>query len=146
MRNKPEPPTDLELKPSRVTDRYWLLAQRKKGEYPQSTNRSGKWLVFIPASRVDDIWARVKESVEEGRLGDRAKVATGRPNPHAQTPERRVICVYTYDSEDRSDVMRIREELRRLGVPEKIPYKTDADTLAGKYRTKGHRNISKYNE
>jgi hypothetical protein len=42
--------------------------------------------------------------------------------------------------------MRIREELRRLGVAEKIPYKTNADTLAGKYRTKGHRNISKYNE
>jgi hypothetical protein len=41
------------------------------------------------------------------------------------------------------------EELERslkLGVVNKIPYKSDEDTLSGKYRITGHRRISKYYE
>jgi len=44
------------------------------------------------------------------------------------------------------DVKRIREELRKLGVRNKIPYKSDEDTLRGGYRVTGHTRISKYYE
>jgi transposase len=44
-----------------------------------------------------------------------------------------VICVYTYDVEDEADCSRVRRALHDLGVTWKIPYKTDADTYAGKY-------------
>jgi Basophilic leukemia-expressed protein Bles03 len=139
-------PPPSERKPSQVTDVYWLFAERKKGKYPPPTVRSGKWLIFIGADEVDEVWARVKEAAEEGRLGGKAKVATARPNPLSRTPDRRVICVYTYDYEDVEDVRRVRQELGRLGIIERIPYKTDEDTLAGRYRVKGHRGIAKYNE
>jgi hypothetical protein len=84
--------------------------------------------------------------VEEGRLGGSAKVSTAKPNPLSKDPRKRVICVYTYDWTDEEDVRRIREELRKLGVVNKIPYKSDGDTLSGKYRITGHRRISKYYE
>lgn len=56
----------------------------------------------------------------------------------------RVICVYAYDYQDKRDVMRIRQELRKLGFTNKLAYKTDEDTIAGKYRFTVQSRISKY--
>lgn len=112
------------------------------GEYPASTVRCGKWLLFVPAAKIDDAWAAIKQTTQEGRLGGSAKVATARPNPNATNPNVRVICVYTYDADDEEDVTRVREELRRLGYTRKIPYKTDDATLAGRYQARGDTRIS----
>ena len=32
--------------PSEITDVYWIYAKKEKGEYPKSTKRNGKWLLF----------------------------------------------------------------------------------------------------
>ena len=133
-------------KPVSLKDAYWIIARRKTGDYPKSTAQSGKWLVFVDAANVDGIWSKIKRAVEHGLLGDQAKVSTAKPNPNARDPNRRVICVFTYDYDDIEDVRRIREQLRRLGVTERIAYKANEDTLAGKYRNKGHRRISKFFE
>jgi hypothetical protein len=132
--------------PSQITHEYWLYAERKSGQYPKATAKSGKWLVFVPISQVDDVWAKIKHATEDGRLGDSAKVATAKPNPNASDRSKKVICVYTYDWTDEEDVRRIRDELRVLGIASKIPYKTDRDTSAGRYARRGHRRISKYYE
>jgi len=133
-------------KPSEVTDAYWIYAIREEGEYPKTTQRSGKWLIFVDPKNVDEVWAKIKEATEGGKLGDSAKVATAKPNPLAGKSDTKVICVYTYDWTDEKDVKRIREEVRKLGITNKIPYKADEDTLSGKYRIMGHRGISKYYE
>lgn len=133
-----------ESKPSEVTDVYWIHAERKAGEYPEATETSGKWLVFVNAEKVDEIWAQIKKATEEGKLGDSSKVATARPNSNATDQNKKVICVYTYDWTNEYDVRRVREELRQLGVTRKIPYKADQDTMDGKYRKTGHTRISKY--
>lgn len=138
--------SNSETKPSEVTDSYWVYAKRKKGEYPKSTPRSGKWLVFINLENVDEVWAKIKNAVEEGRLGDSAKVATAKKKPLYEDSNVKVICVYTYDWADEKDVRRIREELKKLGITNKIPYKTDQDTYDGKYLINGNKNISKYYE
>src|ERR1051326_1004714 len=63
-------------KPSQVTDVYWLWAHRQRGTYPASSEEKvGKWLVFVPTSQVDAAWAIIKRAVEQGLLGDTAKVA-----------------------------------------------------------------------
>jgi hypothetical protein len=129
-----------------VIDVPWIYAIRKKGEYPKPTPRSGKWLIFVKPENVDEVWAKIKKAVEEGKLGDVAKVRTAMPSPLAEDSDTKVICVYTYDWTDEKDVKRIREELRKLGITNKIPYKTDENTLSGKYRITGHRKISKYYE
>ena len=132
-----------ECKPTEVTDVYWIYAIRNIGMYPAATDQSGKWLVFVPVSQVDEVWAKIKLATEEGKLGGASKVSTGLSNPNAAEPENKVICVYTYDWTDEEDVTRVREELRNLGITHKIPYKSDEDTLQGKYRVTGHTKISK---
>ncbi len=77
--------------PSEVTEVFWLRARRKQGEYPSSTDRSGKWLIFERIDRIDETWARIKKATEDGLLGAESKVATARPNPNATRPETRVI-------------------------------------------------------
>ncbi len=133
-------------KPSQVIDKYWIFAFRKKGTYPEDTPNSGKWLIFVDRKEVDETWEKIKKAVEEGKLGGSAKVSTAKPNPNATDPNTHVICVYTYDWTDREDVKRIREELRKLGITKKIPYKADEDTLKGRYSKTGHKRISKYYE
>lgn len=130
-------------RPSAVTDRYWLLADRERGAYPEPTAGSGKWLIFVSPERVDAMWATVKGATEAGRLGTAAKVATAKSSPLAGRSKDRVICVYTYDSDDELDVARVREELRKLGVRWPISYKTDEATRQGKYSGHGQR-VSKY--
>ena len=133
-----------DTRPSKTRDVYWTFARRKTGNYPRATERSGKWLLFVPRDEVDDVWSRVKRALEVGRLGDSAKVSTARPNPNASDPRSHVICIYTHDSDDVADVMRVREELRSLGFVNKIPYKTDEATHAGRYVVRGNKRVSKY--
>ena len=133
-------------KPSEVTDVYWLFAERKKGKYPSHTSRSGKWLIFVTLNDIDRMWAKVKKATEDGKLGSCAKVATVKSNRHARGSNTKVICVYTYDWTDERDVKRIREELRKIGITNRVPYKADKNTLSGKYRLRGHKRISKYYE
>jgi hypothetical protein len=132
--------------PSKTTDGHWLHAAREHGEYPDPTPRSGKWLIFVKREEADARWREIRAAVEAGELGHSAKVATAKPNPHAKDPSKHVICVYTYDSEDREDVRRVRQALRDLGITHRIPYKTDQATRAGRYETRGHRRISRYYE
>ena len=146
MQSRSKASAQIHDNPSEITDRYWLFADRKAGTYPLHTDNSGKWLIFMPAVEIDDVWAKIKLATEEGRLGDSAKVATAKPNVHAGNPDERVICVYTYDWTDEEDVRRIRQVLRELGITWKISYKTDADTRAGRYTNRGHARISKYLE
>lgn len=58
----------------------------------------------------------------------------------------KVICVYSYAYTDKDDVMRIRQELRKIGIENKIPYKTDKATGQGQYQIKGNSRISVYYE
>ena len=136
----------MDARPSQVTDVYWLHAKREAGDYPAYTKNIGKWLIFVDSAHVDEIWGRIKQATEEGKLGPAAKVSTAKPNPNARNPENRVICVYTYDWTDKEDVKRIRQELRDLGITRKIPYKADRETLSGKYAIRGDKRISKYFE
>jgi len=57
-----------------------------------------------------------------------------------------VLCVSTSDADDVADGRRVREELRRLGVTRKTPYKPAAATAAGRYAVRGGTRISGYHE
>ena len=110
--------------------------------------KAGKWLIFMDREHIDDVWAKIKTATEQGRLGMAAKVSTAK-SKSADIGYKKgihVICVYTSDWTDEKDVKRVREELRKLGITNKIPYKADEDTIKGKYAAKGHKSISKYYE
>jgi hypothetical protein len=133
-------------RPSQETRQYWLYAESLVHKFPADCPDSGKWLVFVHVTRVDEVWESIRSATMRGELGPEAKVSTMKPNPNATTLDKKVICVYTYDWADEADVRRVRQKLRELGITWKIPYKTDRDTLEDKYVTKRYSRISKYYE
>ncbi len=128
-------------KPSTYDRERWIWA-RAPYEEPDGPIEPGKWLVFVSEDDVDEVWEKIERTTEVGLLGGSAKVSTAYPSDY--DPSKRVICVYCNASWDEGEVMRIREELRELGIVGKIPYKTDAATRAGRYADKGYRKISDY--
>lgn len=132
--------------PMSVDHTYWVYvtSKKKKGKsYDRSLSDPGKWLVFVNPENVKKVWGKIRRATEKGLLGDASKCSTAKPNPNSKGIDQ-VICVYTYDSNDVKDVMRIRKQLTKLGIEGKIPYKTDQAAREGKYSVRGHKRISKY--
>ena len=128
--------------PSEIIDEPWIYAKRLEGEYPKPNTNSGKWLVFVHIDEVDELWTKIKQATESGKLGQASKVATAmRKGDYDEN--KKVICVYTYDWTDEIDAFQVRQALRELGVTSPCSYKSDEDTRQGKYSATGHR-VSKY--
>ena len=130
--------------PSKEMEEYWVYAI-SPFDYPESTENVGKWMLFINIEFIDEVWNKIANAIEEGKLGKHAKCATMKPNPNASNPNSKVICIYTYDSEDKKDVARIAWNLFKLGVVSfPLNYKKDKVTLEGKYANRGNKRISRY--
>jgi Domain of unknown function (DUF1917) len=138
--------TKKENQPSKEKHEFWIMAERKVGSYPKHTKRVGKWLIFVPRDAVDEVWHKIKLAIEEGKLGRMTKVSTAKPNPNSTDPSKHVLCVYTYDADDKDDAFRVRASLKELGFIGKLSYKTDDATFQGKYRKAGDKRISLYYE
>lgn len=89
---------------------------------------SGKWLVFAQHAEVDSLWRCIASATHAGTLGASAKVA-----PRSDS-DSHVICVFTRDYTDVSDVNEVRNGLRRLGVRGIIGYKPDIYTRCRVYK------------
>ena len=122
------------------SSRVWWIYAESKGKHKKPTKNSGKWLLFCPPEHIDAAWEQIKDATERGLLGAKSKVSTLK----GFRGKEYVICVYTYNWKDEEDVMKVREVLRDLGFEKSIPYKSDEDTILGKYEATGHKNISKY--
>lgn len=125
--------------PSRTRDRYWIDVEKPDAQW---SDNPGKWLLFIPATRVDAVWRTIRSETILGTLGVGAKVATAMKSPLSTSQRVKLICVYTFNAADLDDVRRVRQRLRELGFSKKIPYKTDAATQAGKYTSQGDTKVS----
>jgi hypothetical protein len=132
--------------PTEVDGEYWIWAERVDPyNYPHPKERCGKWMIYAHDSEVDQVWITIRDAVVGGLLGSDAKVATMKPSPNAVKPDHKVICIYTYDSEDKDDVLRILTSLREdLGVQHKAFYKEDNVTRSGDYRFNTRGPVSKY--
>ncbi len=99
----------------------------------------GKWLIRVPCEFVGYCWERVRDATEQGTLGIAAKVSTdwGHKNDPAFPAGHKVhvICVYTYNWQDRDDVLRVAKRLREIDAVRRqtLLYKPDAMTYAGIY-------------
>jgi hypothetical protein len=125
--------------PSKTTQMYWIV-QDAPGSAPEAIEdeHAGKWLIFQEPEAADAAWKKVRDATVAHELGISAKVSTAKPNPDSRD-SRRVIYVYTRDWADEPDVMRVRENLRRLGFVDRIGYKRNLETFAGEYAHKGKR-------
>lgn len=135
-----EAPYYLNTFPSQEEIDYWISFSASPDDLGKF---SGKWLIFCPPSQVDIAWRLICSSMILNKLGPSAKVSTAAARDNDNSNH--VICVYTKDHRNKQDVMRVREELRRLGFTQKLPYKTDCATRKGEYASTG-KKVSKYYE
>lgn len=91
----------------------------------------GKWLVYVSADQIDDVWQTIASATLKGELGVDAKVATARQASSAGGEY--VICVYTENYLNMEDVQRVRDKLRELGFTQRLYYKPDIYTYLGIY-------------
>ena len=110
-----------ERQPSQVADDDWIIALRRNDISSYGIN--GKWLIHAQREKIDNIWKIIALATEEGCLGSFSKVSTTALTFTAQTGVH-TICIYTYNSSDYDDVMRVRATLRELGITSSIPYVT----------------------
>jgi len=123
--------------PTKTTLMYWIVQDAPDfTKEAKDDEKAGKWLIFLPDNRVDELWRKVRDATAAGELGVSAKVSTVKPNPESRD-ERKVIYVYTRDWADEADVMRVRGRLREMGVVDRIGYKRNIETFRGEYSEKG---------
>ena len=126
--------------PSEVFDAHWIYMYSDINNYEIQKGDSGKWLIFEHVSKIDELWAKVREATINGQFGECSKVSTAKPNRNASDSNFKVICIYTADFSNKEDVERIEKSIRGLGIENKLIYKLDKD--AGKYHNQGHRKLS----
>lgn len=91
---------------------------------------SGKWLIFIQREYADGLWNKIEKLAKKGKIWS-AKIST---LIHPWASKRiHVICVYTKNCLDKQDVMRVRENLKGIGVESRLSYKPDVYTVLGIY-------------
>ncbi len=106
---------DADAQPSKVVAVYWIEAKDQSGTQPGPTPRTGEWRIPTTLADVDALWERVKLATRAGQLGYKSKVST-RPAQGQGLADDRLICVRTYDADDRDDVARVEASLRAAGV------------------------------
>lgn len=77
---------------------------------------NSQWMLFCQPQEVNEVWAIVAKATAANELGIAAKVAPKSADGDARRD--RLICVYTADFRDRSDVGRVLQKLRELRLVE----------------------------
>ncbi|MFB6815384.1 putative phosphothreonine lyase domain-containing protein [Streptomyces sp. NPDC056347] len=122
--------------PSREITEHWLWADAPDTPLTEDDHPfSGKWIWFTPLSLLDASWTTIRAATQDGLLGYRSKAGTLINTRPKSDDTRRPICVYTRDWRDIDDVQRALTNLRALGIIDVLLYKTDSDTLRGRYGT-----------
>jgi hypothetical protein len=118
--------------PLLVTADFWVSVTSARSAEPEFT---GKWLVFVPSASVGRWWPAIRDACLAGDLGPRAKCSTLLGELHSPHGIRGtyVICAYTADHRDRTDVRRVLAGLRAVGIDWRLSYKMNAATLAGRH-------------
>ena len=86
-------------------------------------------MIFCQANEVNAIWSVVVRATVNNELGTAAKVAPNEGNDRKP----RLMCIYTKNFNDKSDVTRVVNKLKDLGVIDRVKpiyYKCGAYRLA----------------
>jgi hypothetical protein len=105
---------DREALPSNISAIYWIES-KPLGTALAITPRTGQWLIETTVTEVDDLWSKIRQATEEGRLGYKSKVSTSPAKGQSQASAR-LIVVRTYDADDLADVSRVESRLREMGL------------------------------
>ena len=117
-------------KPSEDLSAYWHQAASPELKFFHSNEKTGKWCIFVDKSEVDAAWKKIQKAVKSNKLFlAKVSTATGR----IRYGDTHVICVYTHDWTDETELKATREVLRKAGFIEPLKYKRDQQTRDGVY-------------
>lgn len=125
--------------PSENTLEDWYVYHSSK-DYPKHTINGGKWLIFCNEYTINKTWDLIKIAQDNGLLGNVCKTSTKKNS--SKNNNSFVICIYTYDFNDKDDILRVRENLKLLGFNNVLKYKRDIETKKGIYGSKNENLIS----
>ncbi len=129
-----------EIKPTKAEASHWLYSKHTSEGCHEINNPYktyvGKWLIFESPDKIDDTWNKVKDATDKKLLGISSKVSTKRQTKEYKGSQY-VICVYTKDFRDKEDIKQVLQELRKIGILNKLYYKTDSTTIEGIYSKEG---------
>ena len=123
---------DSQMTPSTCQSKVWLYVYGPKVKI-EDTLYSGKWMIFPSIKSVDALWKQVKRYVEQGKLGFAAKVSTLTQYLTLSGYKNFLICIYTRDWRDKTDVGKALKTIREIGVKGTLYYKSDEQTRQGIY-------------
>jgi len=135
--------------PSKAKTQWvYTMCKKKSSHYPETIKgKGGKWLIFVSEKDIDKVWMKIRKVMLKNELVRYAKCSTILKNTLSGLNKTDcVICVYTYDYGDETDVRVVRYKLKKLGFRDKIYYKTDISTFEGNYSDSGHKRTWLYSE
>jgi hypothetical protein len=94
----------------------------------QRSDTAGKWMLYCTHENIDRVWETVCRATIQGKLGFSSKVATFNPNQKMY-----LICVYCLNFNDKFDLERVLQGLKKLGLVVKCGFKPDIFTKIGLY-------------
>ncbi len=110
---------------------YWKYATSPEVKEFYSTEKTGKWCIFVNPKSIDKAWKAVKLSCAQGKLLV-AKCSTAKSSGTPKYPKY-IICVYNEDWQDIAEIQRVRDTLREIGFTKPLKYKRDIETINGIY-------------
>lgn len=119
-------------KPSEWNDDYWIYCLNRK-YYLSDKATLGKWCIYGKHSVLDKVWKKLIPIVENNDIINCAKIRTGSVSLlevlKGKNNKTSVICVYTYDFNNKEDVFKVRDLLRSIGIRTIIKYKTEQASI-----------------
>jgi len=95
----------------------------------------GKWLCHVSREHVDKCWHKLAIAMFSGGLGPSVYMIKVSPAVDDGGRNEHVICVYTPDYQDTSQVMRVENLIRSAGMAGDLLYKPDIFSTLGIYRS-----------
>jgi len=125
-------------------DAYWLFeSSNRQG----SVLDTGKWMLFYPNDKMNEMWKFAKEVYKEGKLpGVRSmKCSTAKENPRASSSKNGIIILYSSCSADEKYIMKVGQNVLATFGYREFPYmyyKTDEQTFKGTRATGCEKNYT----
>ncbi|KAJ4421508.1 hypothetical protein N0V85_000158 [Neurospora sp. IMI 360204] len=77
--------------------------------------RMGKWLLYVPPDRVEEVWRKIVTATVKNELGSEASLRRGGVVSRPQS-DGELVKVFSKDFRDKAEAARLLEKLEKLGV------------------------------
>ena len=135
--------SEEEQLPMNTHDAFWLFESSNKPDIRAFD--IGKWMLFYPNDKMNDMWKRAKDLYKQGTLTGvhSLKCSTAKENPRSSSSQSGVIILYSPYSADERYIMKVGQNILSKIEYRESPYmyyKSDEQTFNGARATGCEKN------